>query len=56
MMYDMLVNFKVNSNTEEGAEHKLRLFLKMAQMDFGLTYDISDSELVEFPTEEGNNS
>ena len=54
MKYDLLVNFKVNSSTEEGAEQRLHLFLKMALLDFGLTYDITNAELVEFPTEESS--
>ena len=47
-IYDIPVNFKVVAPTEEDAERNLLNYLKLAQLDFGLTYRIKDHELVEF--------
>lgn len=55
LKYDILVNFVVEADTEEKAEEQLRKYLMMADMDHALTYRITNSELVEFPTEESNN-
>ena len=55
-MYDILVNVKINSATEEIAEQNVKKFLKMALLDFGLTYDIEDADLAEFSIEKSNNS
>ena len=56
MKYDLLVNFEVESPREEEAERQLLAFLKLSLLDFGLTYDIKNAELVEFSPEEGYNS
>jgi len=54
-VYDLPVNFKVVAPTEEDAERNLMNFLKMASLDFGLTYRIKEYDLVEFiATESGN--
>jgi hypothetical protein len=54
-VYDLPVNFKVVAATEEDAERNLMNFLKMASLDFGLTYRIREYDLVEFiATESGN--
>jgi hypothetical protein len=53
--YDFLVYFKVEGMTEEEAQQNLLTFLKMAKLDFGLTYGITDTDLVEFVTEKDSN-
>jgi len=55
MDYDMLVYFKVNAPSEDEGIQKLNAFLRMAKLDFGLTYGIEDSELVEFVASEPDN-
>lgn len=53
--YNILVDFVVEAETEERAEEQLRKYLMMADMDHALTYNIKNSELVEFLTEESYN-
>jgi len=52
--FDIPVNFKVAAETEEAAEQSVLAFLRMAKLDFGLTYGITDTELIEFFNEEGD--
>jgi hypothetical protein len=52
--YDFLVYIKVEGMTEEEAQQHLLTFLKMAKLDFGLTYGIKDTDLVEFVVEKGS--
>ena len=54
-VYDLPVNFKVVAPTEEDAERNLMNFLKMASLDFGLTYRIREYDLVEFIATESSN-
>ena len=54
-IYDLPVNFKVVAPTEEDAERNLMNFLKMASLDFGLTYRIREYDLVEFIATESSN-
>jgi hypothetical protein len=54
-VYDLPVNFKVVAATEEDAERNLMNFLKMASLDFGLTYRIREYDLVEFIATESSN-
>jgi len=54
-IYDLPVNFKVVAATEEDAERNLMNFLKMASLDFGLTYRIREYDLVEFIATESSN-
>jgi len=54
-VYDLPVNFKVVAPTEEDAERNLMNFLKMASLDFGLTYRIKEYDLVEFIVSESGN-
>jgi len=53
--YDIPVNFSIAAETEEQAVEQILAFLKMAKLDFGLTFDVRDYELVEFIAEEGSN-
>ena len=52
--YDFYINFKVDGMSEEEAEQNLIKFLRMAKLDFGLTYEISGYEFVEFLIDEGS--
>lgn len=52
--FDIPVNFKVTAETEEAAEQNVLAFLRMAKLDFGLTYGIVDTDLFEFLVKEGN--
>jgi hypothetical protein len=56
LKYNILVDFVVEAETEERAEEQLRKYLMMADLDHALTYGITNSELVEFLTEECDNS
>ena len=56
LKYDFLVNFSVEASTEERAEEQLQKYLMMAELDHALTYNIKDTQLVEFLVEERSNS
>jgi len=55
MKHEFLIYFKVEGMTEEEAQQNLATFLRMAKLDFGLTYGITDSEFVDFINEDCGN-
>ena len=46
--YDFFVWVVVESTSEDEALQNLTKYLKMADMDFGLTYGITNTEIMDF--------
>ena len=46
--FDIMVNFKVASMTEDGAVNQLIDFLRESHREFAANHNVTDSELVEF--------